>query len=32
VHAGVTDDPAADLERLFETLVELPGGARTGSE
>jgi Protein of unknown function (DUF3037) len=32
VHAGVTGDPAADLDRLFETLVEVPGGARARSE
>jgi Protein of unknown function (DUF3037) len=32
VHAGVTGDPAADLDRLFETLVEVPGGARARPE
>jgi hypothetical protein len=27
VHAGVTDDPAADLDRLFNSLVALGDGA-----
>ena len=28
VHTGLCDDPAGQLDRLFESLVVLPGGAR----
>ena len=27
VHTGLCDDPAGQLDRLFESLVVLPGGA-----
>ncbi|GAA5054673.1 hypothetical protein HNP84_003012 [Thermocatellispora tengchongensis] len=29
VHAGLTDDPAAELEHLFARLVRAPGAVRT---